>query len=130
MACLLIVYGIVLAGLGFAVPKTHPPVGQASWIPGLAGGGLSLLWGVAALAGLKRRVWAILTATGTALVLLVRSVHLWMASSGEDAASLNVRLLVTTMFVLTVGMLMYLVHGERPPEFYRTHNVGGARKAP
>jgi hypothetical protein len=43
-----------------------------------------------------------------------------------ESLSLAVRLLVTLMLLMTVGMLMYLLHGERPSEFYSTANRRGS----
>ncbi len=53
-------------------------------------------------------------------VLVSQMVHLWMSASSELSGSLNARLLVSAMVLLTIGMLVYLLHGERPPEFYQT----------
>jgi hypothetical protein len=46
-------------------------------------------------------------------------------TSSEGAGGTAVRLVVTLMFVVTMGMLLYLFHGERPPEFYER---GGTRR--
>jgi hypothetical protein len=120
MASVLIAYGGVLAGLGFVLQQVAPGFGKVTFIAGLGGGGLCLLWGIAAVAGLKGRSWSVLTTIAAALVLLSQTLPAWMASSGEGSTSLTVRLLVTAMMLLTIGMLVYLLHGERPPEFYQT----------
>ncbi len=124
MASVLIAYGGLLAGLGFLLHQAAPVFARVAFIAGLAGGGLSLLWGVAALAGLKGRVWATLSAIATTVVLLTQAVSVWTTSASEGASSLTIRLVVTTMFLLTIGMLLYLFHGERPPEFFerRAHH--------
>jgi hypothetical protein len=119
MASVLIAYGGLLAGLGFVLQQVAPGFGKVTFIAGLAGGGLCMLWGIAALAGLKRRVWACLSAIATLVVLLSQAVHVWTTSAGAGTGSLMVRLVVTAMFFLTMGMVMYLFHGERPPEFYQ-----------
>lgn len=119
MASVLIAYGGGLAGLGFVLQQVAPVFGKVSFIAGLAGGGLSLVLGIAALAGLKGRAWAVLTMIAVASVLLHQTVNVWMASAEGNSASLTVRLLVVGMLVLAIGMLMYLFHGERPPEFYQ-----------
>ncbi len=118
MAGILIAYGMLLAGLGFVLHQIAPVFGKITFIAGLAGGGLCLLWGIAALAGLKGRAWAVLTAIAVALVMLSQTVPAWMSSPVAGSGVFLVRLLVTVMMILTVGMLMYLLHGERPPEFY------------
>jgi type VI protein secretion system component VasK len=72
--------------------------------------------------GLKRRTWAILTTIAVTIALLIQTVHVWTESTAPRLAP---RLLVTAMLVMTVGMVIYLFHGERPPEFYQAH---GARR--
>lgn len=129
MASILIAYGGLLAGLGFLLHQSAPAFGKVAFIAGLAGGGLSLLWGVAALAGLKGRVWATLSAIAVIVVLLSQAVSVWMTSAGEGATSLMARLIVTAMFFLTMGILMYLFHGERPPEFYERRPSRSANPA-
>jgi hypothetical protein len=119
MASILIAYGVVLAGLGFVRHQIAPGFGNVTFIAGVAGGGLCLLWGIAALAGRKGRSWAVLTTVAMAFVMLSQTVPAWMVSAGEGSETLTVRLLVTTLMLLTIGMLMYLLHGERPPEFYQ-----------
>ena len=118
MAGVLIAYGVVLAALGLVVKNIAPGSGRVTFIAGLAGGGLCLLWGGAALAGLKGRAWATLSVVAAVVVLLIQTVRYWTASSSEGAGSVMVSLLVTVMLLLTVGMVLYLLHGERPPEFY------------
>lgn len=118
MATVLIVSGAVLAGLGFLMRQVVSLHGNIAFLAGLGGGGLCLLWGIAALAGLKGRTWAVLSAIPTAVVLLSQAVHVWMPSPNEASITLLGRLLGTVMAVLTVGVVMYLFHGERPPEFY------------
>jgi len=118
MASVLIAYGGILVGLGFLIHQAAPAFGKVTSIAGFAGGGLCLLWGVAAMAGLKGRVWATLSAIATIVVLLTQTVNAWSSSASEGAVSMMVRLVVTAMFFLTIGMLLYLFHGERPPEFY------------
>ena len=119
MAGILIAYGVVLVGLSLVLQQIAPTPGRVAFIVGVAGGGLSLLCGVAALAGLKGRVWATLTAVAVTIVLLTQTVQVGVAFLSGGAGSLTMGLLVTTMLLLTVGMLLYLLHGERPPEFYQ-----------
>lgn len=129
MAGVVIAYGVVLAGLGLVLKKIAPAFGQVTFITGVAGGGLILLWGIAALVGLRGRAWAILTTVAVTAVLLSQAVSVWLASSSEGAGSMTVRLLVALMFLLAVGMVLYLLHGERPPEFYQPGASGGNKPA-
>lgn len=119
MASILIAYGVVLTGLGLILQNLAPTIGRVAFIAGVAGGGMSLVWGVAALAGFKGRTWAMFSVAAAAIALLSQTIHLWMPSSDDVASNLAVRALVTVMFLMTIGIVMYLLHGERPPEFYQ-----------
>ena len=76
-----------------------------------------------------------LSAIATIVMLLTRAVHVWTSSS-EAAGGATVRLVVTLMFLMTMGMLLYLFHGERPPEFYerganhRAHPFSSGKETP
>lgn len=121
MAGIIMAYGVVLAGLGLGIQTGAPELAKIPFLTSLIGGGLCVLWGIVALTGHKRRVWTILTLVAVALVVLSPTLRVWMDSSGTVAG----RLLLTLMLALTVAMIMYVMHGERPPEFYQT---GPARR--
>ena len=84
-----------------------------------------MLWSIVAFAGHKRRAWAILTMIAVAFVVLSQVIQAWLASTDATSTSLTGRLVLTLMLLMTVGMLMYVLHGERPPEFY---DPGAARR--
>lgn len=130
MAGILIVFAGGLAGLGFVLHQITPELGRVTWFTGLAGGSLCLLWGIAAWAGLRGRTGAVLTTVATAFALLSQLVPAWMAAASENSGSLAFRVIVTAMMGLTMGMLMYLLHGERPPEFYQAGADRPATPAP
>lgn len=125
MAGLVMGYGVVLASLSLIIRSLVPGFAKIPSITGIAGGGLCVLWGILALAGHKRRAWAVLSMIAVSFVFLNQFVHAWMVSADERSGILAGRLLLTLIMLLTVGMLMYLLHGERPPEFYLT---GTARR--
>lgn len=115
MAGIIMAYGVALAGLSLAIKTVAPELAKIPFLAGLSGGGLCLLWGLAAWIGHQRRVGALLTLVAVAVVVLSPTLRVWMDSSGTVAA----RLLLTLMLALTVAMIMYVMHGERPPEFYQ-----------
>lgn len=125
MASVIAAYGVVLAALGLIIQQIAPALAQVVPLTGMAGGGLCVLWGIVAFAGHKRRAWALLTMVAVAVVMLIQGVHAWSVSADATSMSLMGRLVLTIMFLMTVGMLMYVVHGERPPEFY---DSGTARR--
>jgi hypothetical protein len=122
MAFILLTYGIALVGLSLLIRQIAPTVARVPFLVGMAGGGASVLCAIIAFAGHKRRTWAVLTMIAVAVALLTQVVQAWF----EASAGLQGRLVVTFMFLLTVGMTMYLFHGERSIEFY---DGGGARQA-
>lgn len=129
MALTLIGYGLLLVALGFAAAWAGLDSPNAVLITGFAGGGLSLLAAIAALAGYKRRLWAILISIAMGVVLLNEMVRVWLAFAGEEAAPVAARLAVTLMFLCSIAMSIYLLHGERPPEFYGTSGSPRQREA-
>jgi hypothetical protein len=128
MANVLIAYGFALVVVGFVLYRVSPELGKVTWIASFAGSGLCLLWGTAALGGLKGRSWAVLTLVAMGFVMVTQMVGAWMAFAGSASERLTLRWLATAVMVLTMGMLMYLVHGERPPEYYqsKTTRRGGS----
>jgi hypothetical protein len=115
MAGIIMAYGVALAGLSLAIKTVAPELAKISFLTGLLGGGLCVLWGLIALTGAKRRVAPLLTMAVVALVVLSPMLRAWMEASGTVGG----RLLLTLMLLLTVAMIMYVMHGERPPEFYQ-----------
>jgi hypothetical protein len=120
MASIILVYGVALAALSLLIQQIAPAFAKGILITGITGGGLSVLWGVVALTGHKRRAWAVLTMIAVTFVTLSQTVQVWMVPSDAVSTSLAGRLVLTLMLLMTMGMLMYLLHGERPPEFYST----------
>ncbi len=120
MAGIVLAYGIVLAILSFAIQQFAPALARVIFVTGIVGGGLCVVWGIVALAGHKRRTWTVLTLIAMALILLSQVIPAWSAADGETSGSLKGALVLTFMMLLTVAMLIYLLHGERPPGFYTT----------
>ena len=127
MASIILAYGLTLAALSLLIQPFAPAFAKTILITGAAGGGLCVLWSIVALKGHQRRTWAVLTTIAVAFVTLSQAVQAWLAFSEAASTSLTGRLVVTLMFLMTVGMLLYLLHGERPPDFY---NMGAARRDP
>ncbi len=123
MGSIVVGYGLLIAVLAFTLQQVSPPLARVTFIASLVAGGLSVIWGIVGLAGNKRRTWAMLTLVALAFVLLTQMVDAWSASASETPGKLAGALLLTFLMILTVGMMMYLMHGERPPEFYKTGTI-------
>lgn len=117
MAGIILAYGVVVGALGLAVRSVAPEAAKITFITGIAGGGLCVLWGMLGLAGHKRRTWTILTILAVLILLLPQMIQGWVAGRNQPGTNLGA-VLVTVLLLLTIGMLLYLLHGERPPEFY------------
>jgi hypothetical protein len=117
MASIIMGYGLLLAVLGLAVRAVTPEKGTSAFIVGITGGGLCLLCGIAAWTGHRRRIWTVLTGMAVALILLTQTVQAWFPSA-DKSGSVAGAWLLTFMLLLTVGLLMYALLGERPQEYY------------
>ncbi len=115
MASRLATYGVAVATLSFFIQQAAPAFAQVTFITGVAGGGLCVLWGIVAFAGHKRRAWAVLTMVAVGFAVLTQVMPAWMDGS---SASLSGQFVLTFMLLMTVGMFIYVLHGERLPEFY------------
>lgn len=125
MGSIVVGYGVLLAVFAFVLQQVSPTLAKVTFIAGLVAGGMTVIWGIVGLAGHKRRTWAMLTLVALAFVLLTQMVDAWSASASETPGKLPGALVLTWLMILTLGMLMYLMHGERSPEFYQT---GTARR--
>jgi peptidoglycan/LPS O-acetylase OafA/YrhL len=124
MAGVLAAYGVVLSVLGFLATQQPPPPTRLTFFTGAAGGGLCILWSGIALAGNKHRSRIVLTLAAVAFVMLHQFVQAWFGSAEAQSSGLGTRVIPTLMLVATVAMLMYVLHGERPPEFYKSGRAG------
>lgn len=125
MGSIVVGYGILVAVLAFVLQQMAPALSKVTFNAGLLAGGLNVLWGIVGLVGHKCRTWVVLTLIPLIFVLLTQVVHAWSASASETQGKLSGALILTLLLSMTVGMLMYLLHGERPPEFYKS---GTARR--
>jgi peptidoglycan/LPS O-acetylase OafA/YrhL len=109
-----LVYGIALAGLGLLIHQQAPDLGLVALVTGIAGGALSVLWGVLALCGYRRRWWIVLTLGAVSFVLLSQAVTAWMRPAGAENHSPTrlAAVWITVLLVLSLGMLMNLLHGQ------------------
>lgn len=114
MALYLLIYGIGLMALALLTNRAAPEMARVTLITGLAGGGLCALWGVLGLLGHRRRGGAIVTLILVCLALVTQTINGWL----ERSEGLLAPTLMTLMLVASVGILMYVLHGNRPPEFY------------
>lgn len=106
----LVVYSLLLAGLGYLTHRLAPALGQPTLITGLAGGALCLVWGLRAVAGSRGKALPLLTLIPVSFVLLSQMVTGWLgggeALSGRRAAAS----VITIAFVMSMAMLMRIAY--------------------
>ncbi len=100
---LLVVYGLLVAGLSYLVYHLAPEGTRPTLIAGLAGGGLCLVWGIRALAGSGGKALPLLTLIPVSFTLLPQAFGNWSAGAqgGRGVAAIT-----TLLLVLSVGMLL------------------------
>jgi len=106
----LVVYGLLLAGLSLLTNHWAPALARPTLITGLAGGALCLLWGVLALLGNRRKAWSLLTLIPVSFVMLSQTVTTWLAGSEAVPERRTVAVVITTMFALSIAMLMRVAY--------------------
>lgn len=125
MAGIVILYSVLLFLLGFLTSRVSTEFGRTPFLVSAIGSGLCLLWALAGAAGYKNRSWLTLSLAVIALALLTETVGSWFSPHPA-----SVRGLLSLSLLVTVAALMYVLHGERTPEFYniRTSQPDTARK--
>ena len=106
----LIVYGVLLAGLSLLTNHIAPAMARPTLVTGLAGGALCVLWGVLALLGNRRKVWAMLTLIPISYVMLSQTVTIWMEGIQDVTGRRTAALVITVMLVFSIGMLMMIAY--------------------
>ena len=106
----LIGYGLLLAGLSYATHRLAPALAKPALVTGMLGGALSLLWGILALRGNRRKAGPLLTLIAIAYVLLSQTVLTWggrgPGGSGSPMAPVVMLFLLATSF----GMLIRIAY--------------------
>lgn len=118
LALALIAYSLAAPLLGWLVQSWVPWMARATFLTGLMGGGLCLIWGVLAWLSKHVRGWAIFTLGVMAFIILSDTVTMWM-----ERKFCKMSVVLTLLLGLTVLLLTALAHqfggprdAESPPE--------------
>lgn len=101
----LLLFSLLLAGGSYYVYQLAPTASGLTLIAGLAGSGLSVVWGLLAMTGRRGKAFPILTLIGVGFALLSQAVHAW-SGLGEFAEALA----TTLLLALTLAMLMRIAY--------------------
>lgn len=106
----LVVYSLLLAGLSYLAYHLAPTLARPTLIAGLSGGALCLVWGLRAVAGSRGKALPILTLVPVSFVLLSQTVMAWTGGSQEMSGQRTTAIVITALFVLSIGMLMRIAY--------------------
>jgi hypothetical protein len=102
----LVVYSLLLAGLGYLTQHLAPALARPTLIAGLAGGGLCLVWGLRAVAGSRGKTLPMLTLIPVSFVLLSQTVIGWTGGGQEVSGRHAAAAVITVLLGLSIAMLM------------------------
>ena len=112
----LILYGVMLAGLGVLANWIAPDAGYWVLITGIAGGVAAVFWGVLGLRGFRRRICPISTLMVVDIVLLIQTVSAWLQVKGGKGVFKPVAGILTLLLGFGIGQLVNFMqehkHGE------------------
>ena len=83
---------------------------QPTLIAGLAGGALSLIWGLRAIAGNPGKLLPGLTLLPISFVMLSQTILTWGGGGGDVPGRRLAATVITVLFVLSVAMLMRIAY--------------------
>ena len=106
----LVVYSLLLTGLSYLVHHLAPAIARPTLITGLAGGALCVVWGLRAVAGSRGKALPLLTLVPISFVMLSQTVITWGGGSQEVPGRRLAAVVITVLFVLSVGMLMRIAY--------------------
>jgi len=103
---LLLIYGLLLAGLSCLVHLLAPEAAQPTLITGLVGGVLCLFWGFRALTASLGKALPLLTLIPVSLVLLTQPLALWTGGGEEAQTERLAAVVITLLLALSISMLV------------------------
>lgn len=110
----LVIYSLLLAGLGNLPHRLVPDLAQTTLITGWVGGVFCLIWGVRALGGHGGKPLPILTLVLVNFFLLSQTVMSWWGGSEDTSGRRAAALLITFLLLLSMGMLLRIVYAGLP----------------
>ncbi len=102
----LVIYSLLLVGLSYLTQHLAPVLTRPTFITGLIGGALCLVWGVRAMLGRRGKVLPMLTLVPVSFVLLSQTVMSWSGRVEGMPGQRLAAVVVTLLFVISIGMLM------------------------
>jgi hypothetical protein len=109
----LIVYSVLLAGLGYLAYHLAPTVARPTLITGLIGGALCLVWGLRAVLGKCGKALPVLTLIPVSYVMLGQVIMTWGHRNESGSTNNAVLVLIIIIFAFSLAMLLLIAyHGS------------------
>jgi hypothetical protein len=112
----LVVFSVLLAGLSYLTHHLAPAIARPVLIAGMAGGALSLVWGLLALFGKCGKVLPVLTLLPVCYVMLWQTVVAWIGRTAAGPDNRFVPVTITVALALAVVMLLNIIHAGVTPD--------------
>lgn len=110
----LLLYGIMLVGLGAVACWLVPEHGFATGLTGVVAGVVTSFWAVLGLLGFRKRRATIGTLVAVNLALLVQAGSAWLAVTEGTAALKPVAVILTLLLGFGLGQLIGFLKEDRP----------------
>ncbi|MBN8247430.1 MAG: hypothetical protein J0L84_08305 [Verrucomicrobia bacterium] len=124
MSWIVLCFGLVELSMVIALHRTGHGLAGWTYPAALVAGGVLSACGLQGLRGRASRTGPVATVSLLALLMLVETVRAWLNSDLASGDAAFAALLSTVLLVLLVGLLMYLLHGDRDAAFYRIPPAG------
>jgi hypothetical protein len=109
----LVLCGVLLAGLSFILQEQHRDFLRLTFLIGVAGGGLCVLWGVLGRRAPWCRLSAMVTLAAVACVGGYQAARSWGGSTGGESMGRLVVAVMTLWVVFCVGTLANLAQERK-----------------
>jgi hypothetical protein len=119
MALITAGFGLLTVGMSWWLKTIEPELSTVMLPTGLIAGGLITACGLGSMAVGLGRGWVVVATAALGLVALTQMVHAWSIPVAEAPGKTQAAVLLTVLTGATLGLVMYLLHGERDPEFYQ-----------
>ncbi len=110
----LLLYGIMLVGLGAGAYWLVPDHGYTTVLTGVAAGVATSFWAVLGLLGFRKRRATIGTLGAVILALLVQAGSAWLAVKAGTTALKPVAVILTLLLGFGLGQLISFLKEDRP----------------
>lgn len=123
----LIAYSLLLAGISYLVHRWAPSLSQLTFVTGLAGGGVCLVFGFMALLGYRGKGLSILALIPITFVMLSQTVLSWGGGESDHSGRYAAARAITFLFLLSTGMLARIAYAGI--DFNSPADTGRGQKA-